>query len=511
LLAEQAISVMWSGHLSEAEELSRAILAREHEPIVDGSIQACLLNMLIARGRNAEALQQLDQMLSSSSASDAELAANWAWVAIAHWSRGEVSSAYSAATKAKDLAQPVDDPVVGSLVFGCLSMVHEARAELSQALTCADDAVRLADQSREHAAHRYPVRVCQARVLLDLDRFAEAHAALEVGRQVSQQIGALWMGPMLDTALAVERFLVGEWDDALAEAETAEQLARDVDEGSSIAERLSVVALVALHQGDLSGARTAVGTTAVAPSDHGPWFRWSWIALVQALLLEAEGAPREGLAVLADRWDDCLGAGLAMVYPVLGPDLVRLALVDGQQQRAEQVCAAVVDLADVQEVPSLRGAAMRCRGLVERKPELSVAAADAYALAGRPLETAQSREEAGALLGRDAGIPLLEDARGGFETLGASRDVARVDARLRTLGVRRGPRGMRRRPTFGWESLTPTERTVVDLVAEGLSNPQIGERLFVSRRTVQTHLAHVFRKLDISSRAQLAAEAARRR
>ena len=49
------------------------------------------------------------------------------------------------------------------------------------------------------------------------------------------------------------------------------------------------------------------------------------------------------------------------------------------------------------------------------------------------------------------------------------------------------------------------------LVAEGLSNPQIGERLYVSRRTVQTNLAHVFTKLDISSRAQLAAETARHR
>jgi DNA-binding CsgD family transcriptional regulator len=50
---------------------------------------------------------------------------------------------------------------------------------------------------------------------------------------------------------------------------------------------------------------------------------------------------------------------------------------------------------------------------------------------------------------------------------------------------------------------------VVELVVEGLTNPQIGERLFVSRRTVQTHLAHVFTKLGISSRTQLAAEAAR--
>jgi DNA-binding CsgD family transcriptional regulator len=57
--------------------------------------------------------------------------------------------------------------------------------------------------------------------------------------------------------------------------------------------------------------------------------------------------------------------------------------------------------------------------------------------------------------------------------------------------------------------LTPTEETVARLVAEGLSNPQIGDRLYVSRRTVQTHLTHVFGKLGVTSRSQLAAEVTR--
>ena len=52
---------------------------------------------------------------------------------------------------------------------------------------------------------------------------------------------------------------------------------------------------------------------------------------------------------------------------------------------------------------------------------------------------------------------------------------------------------------------------MVDLVADGLSNPQIGERLYISGRTVQTHIAHVFAKLDLSARAQLAVEATRHR
>lgn len=70
--------------------------------------------------------------------------------------------------------------------------------------------------------------------------------------------------------------------------------------------------------------------------------------------------------------------------------------------------------------------------------------------------------------------------------------------------------GRRREPSVGWESLTKAELRVVGLTAEGLTNREIGERLFVSKRTVATHLEHVFQKLGLSSRVRLAAEATRR-
>jgi DNA-binding CsgD family transcriptional regulator len=70
-------------------------------------------------------------------------------------------------------------------------------------------------------------------------------------------------------------------------------------------------------------------------------------------------------------------------------------------------------------------------------------------------------------------------------------------------------RGERRRPASGWGSLTPTEHDVVRLVREGLGNKDIGARLFISPRTVQSHLTHVYAKLGMSSRVQLVQEAGR--
>jgi DNA-binding CsgD family transcriptional regulator len=74
----------------------------------------------------------------------------------------------------------------------------------------------------------------------------------------------------------------------------------------------------------------------------------------------------------------------------------------------------------------------------------------------------------------------------------------------------RRARGERKRPSAGWESLTPTELDVVRHVVGGGTNRQIGERMFISPGTVKIHVSHVFAKLGISSRSQLAAEATKR-
>jgi DNA-binding CsgD family transcriptional regulator len=71
-------------------------------------------------------------------------------------------------------------------------------------------------------------------------------------------------------------------------------------------------------------------------------------------------------------------------------------------------------------------------------------------------------------------------------------------------------RGARKRPVRGWDSLTPTEREVATLAAEGLRNAEIAARLFVSAETVKTHVSHVLAKLGVTNRTELAALAARR-
>jgi predicted ATPase/DNA-binding CsgD family transcriptional regulator len=89
----------------------------------------------------------------------------------------------------------------------------------------------------------------------------------------------------------------------------------------------------------------------------------------------------------------------------------------------------------------------------------------------------------------------------------AGGDVMALEAAAAYASRARGPR---RRPDAGWESLTPTEAEVVGLAVDGLSNPDIGARLFMSRSTVKTHLSHVYAKLGVANRTELAARAGRR-
>ncbi len=97
-----------------------------------------------------------------------------------------------------------------------------------------------------------------------------------------------------------------------------------------------------------------------------------------------------------------------------------------------------------------------------------------------------------------------------YTSLGAATDVARLQARFRAHGIRRGPRVKHRQARSGWDSLTPTETKIAALVEEGLSNPEIAARLLLSRKTVATHVSHILRKLDVHSRIDIAREAALR-
>ena len=98
----------------------------------------------------------------------------------------------------------------------------------------------------------------------------------------------------------------------------------------------------------------------------------------------------------------------------------------------------------------------------------------------------------------------------GDQAYAAARLEGTAMSLAEAIGWVRRARGRRKRPAGGWESLTPTELQVAQLVSQGLTNPQVAGRMFISRATVKVHLAHIFQKLDVASRSELAALTVRR-
>jgi DNA-binding CsgD family transcriptional regulator len=186
--------------------------------------------------------------------------------------------------------------------------------------------------------------------------------------------------------------------------------------------------------------------------------------------------------------------------------LVRGALASGDHCRAASLVQATQGLADDKRDNSdMVAAAKHARGLVDRDSATLERAASEYS---SPMARASATEDAGqassAQGDHGCAAARLREAYDQYEQLGCAEGMSRVRSQLRACGVRVHHWKRADRPAFGLASLTDTERRVADLVAEGLSNRQVAGQVFLSTHTVAFHLRHIFWKLDVSSRVQLA-------
>ncbi len=295
--------------------------------------------------------------------------------------------------------------------------------------------------------------------------------------------------------------------EAAAGAELGLQLA--TAQGSQLlsAYGLAVLATAALRGGDLAAAVQHVHSFEDRLTRHGPGYGRTRCLLVAAQLAEAR-QETDAAAELAGRLYSRLPHDPSVLLGDLTAAswLVRFALAQGDREHAAAAGAAAGRLATAN--PGFGGvvaAAAHARGLLDQDAGALRCAAEG---SPDPWARASAAEDLGILLiGRhdfgEAGR-WLEDALAGYDQTAALRDGRRVRRRLRRIGIRRRHFTHAKRPKTGWTSLTDTEHAVSDLVAKGLTNQQIASEMFLSTHTVAFHLRQVFRKLDISSRVDLA-------
>jgi DNA-binding CsgD family transcriptional regulator len=186
---------------------------------------------------------------------------------------------------------------------------------------------------------------------------------------------------------------------------------------------------------------------------------------------------------------------------------VRIAIAADDHELAESGVAAATRRSELNPgVRTIAATAAHARGLASADEQELALAAELFADGPRPLALASALEDLGAArIKRGAateGIDLLGRALTIYTRAGAAWDAGRVRGRLREQGVRRRlitPD----RPETGWAAMTDSELAVAKLIAQGLTNRQAAEQLFLSPHTVSSHLRRVFTKLDINSRIEL--------
>jgi DNA-binding CsgD family transcriptional regulator len=218
------------------------------------------------------------------------------------------------------------------------------------------------------------------------------------------------------------------------------------------------------------------------------------------------GQPAQAAARLDAMRAAQAGAGHPYVGLLSSPDLVEAGVRTGERQPAEAAIAALQSFAEPDGPSWARALAARCRALLARGEEAEhefERALSLHAEADRPFDRARTALLYGEFLRRDRrrmdARAQLRAALEVFEQLGAAAWAHRAWVELRASGER-----ARKRDPGTSDELTPQELQIARFVAEGRSNKEVAAQLFLSPRTIEYHLRHVFTKLAITSRTQLA-------
>jgi len=499
-----AAALTAAARLEEATSVVHAALAQPQPPASDTQLHCALTSILCLQGQALQALAGAETLLGRP-----HLTGPWRDEVVV--AQLQALTALGENARARGLAENIlaasgahgEPALAGAL--SVLAMMCWDDGRLDQGLRLAGEAARRTSRVSPDARHFQPLLALAAR-LIDLRQLGEAEAVIDAAAgsmraprpSVSQAIP-----PILRARV---NLAAGRTDDARAEAETALSIADTL--GTRVHSSLahSVLSVIALRQGDL---RTAGGHIRNRPdtTHYCDAYARTEALLARAQFVEAAAGAETAMQVLGGIY-----AGLPAHRHVLAGEptasawLARTALAAGRHELATGVARVADELArDNPAFDVIAVAAAHCGGIAGQDP---ARLAHAAAMHPDPWARASAAEDLGTVLAampdQEDAVAHLDDALGGYGDVGAARDLARVERRLRRLGVRRRHWASAGRPAAGWASLTETERITSVLAAQGLSDQQAAERMSVSVDAVAFRLRQVFRKLGISSRAELA-------
>lgn len=509
---------------------------------IASELASSLQPLWLARGRIREGLAWFDAALTDQTAHPGDVAPPVRARVLADnavldaWVGG--ADGRSQAEQALAIARDVDDPALLARALTASGAIAAINAEVAR--PCFAEASGLArtigDKWRLNQ-----ILFWQALGAFMAGDPSATRAAAEEGRDLADAIGDGFVARGCRLYLGLAQWMTG---DMVGAAAHLRDVAAEADAAHDVLLKSNALIMQALplaYHGDLSAARAAASAGIEATAEVGgflPGLGYAALALaalaagdvaaaddafaagwhdirVQPKLTAtfsafvAQAALARGDLTAARRWaDDAVAATTGFELVQALTTRARVAMAQDQPGQAECDAHAALALA------ASTGAYLSVPEILECLAALAVDAGS-HREAARLYGAADAiRQRTGKVrfqiyqAGYDTSVAALCDALSDNDFECAWAEGSALSLQEAITYAQRG-RGERKRPTTGWAALTPTERQVVRLVGEGLANKDIATRLFVSPRTVQTHLTHVYTKLGVASRVQLVHEAAR--
>ena len=506
-----------TGHFGEA----RAALLEGLELAPDGAelhvpLTAACAGMEQLLGRHAEAharlVGALDALEDQSSAQASSLMVT---LALDAFFQQESADAREWGLRALAAARGVGDLPLTAAAAAAVALACAFVGAIEEAETYRANAATLVDgMSDAQLAVRLDAMAYLTGAEVYMDRFEESRAHGQRGLALARSTGQGELLPLMIPAQATMLMALGRLDEAAGMLDGAIEGARLADNVQSLAWHLMNRSFIASLSGDLE---TAVATAQESFDLTRPLgaFVATYASLMLGVARQESGDHERALELYLSVG----GEGLSSVPGVWRAKyldlLTRLWLTLGRTAEAERTSGHAADMAAETGLRTASLCADRAAAAValatgeaDRAAALALASAATADAVGAPLEAALSRTLAGRALAQvgqtDRAVVELEQAVAALEACGAQRYRLEAERELRKLGRTVYRRSARGSADDGLAALTERELELAHLVVDRKTNPQIAAELFLSQKTVETHLRNIFRKVGVANRVELA-------
>ena len=433
------------------------------------------------------------------------------------WLAQDGDDATREARRAVAAARRLDDPGLAGEAAATLAHISTSRADIATAAAAhAEASALLEGLDDEQLAGRLDAVHRLSRASLHLERYEDAVRQAARAMRVARNTGQAECVPVLLGVLATSAYMLGRLEDAAEAQNGAVEAARLAGNDLTTCSLMSTTARIALMRGDVDEALRAGEESLMLMGPEGSGHIVTIARAQAALTMREAGRPAADAERLIEPAGGWALASLPAIWSIPHHDaLTRLELAAGAADRAAEAARRAEAAAAELGLPVATALAQRARarvllagGSASAAAELASASERALDGAGARLEAARSRTLAGeataAAGDRTAAVRLLRSAESALDACGAVRPRDEARRALRRLGARAEPRGPATAGETGLSSLTPRELEIAELVRDRRTNREIADTLFLSSKTVESHLRNIFVKLSASSRVEVA-------